>query len=123
MRYRTNLAQYRILLLLAAMDTGPKSCIELAELCGMHKSGIPAYLTHMCARIADYGPYQRGRRTPLYDMSPGRDRPEPRGLSVAEHARLFRKRLLDDPGAHMAYNAKRRARRIKPKRDDCNFLF
>lgn len=89
--FQKPLAQYRILLILAELDTGAKSTVELAEALCIQRSGVPIYLKHMGARVAEWR-RTTGNLVPVYDMRPLPDVPRP---SKEEQTRAARRRKWD----------------------------
>lgn len=110
--FSSYLAQYRILLLLAAMSEGPpKSARELAEAVDMDKSGVPAYLAHMGARVADWHKPEVGNLVPLYDMQPLPSVKRPKPLTAHQRKAGQWQRIKADPVRHERVKALQRLRR------------
>lgn len=108
--FASYLAQYRILLILAELDEGPKSSAELAAALHMDKSGVPAYLKHMGARVAAWRRPGTGNLVPLYDMRPGKGVRRPKAQTPTQRKREQWRRIKEDPARHARVKALQRIR-------------
>ena len=78
--------------LIAAMQDGPHTVYELAEITGLHKNTVRAYVlsihAEQAAHIAEWSEDARGYRTiPAYILSPGKDVKRPKMDEVARRAK------------------------------------
>lgn len=111
MTFNSYLAQYRVLLILAELDEGPKSAAQLADALHMDRSGVTPYLNHMGARIADYDRPATGNLVPLYDMKPLPNVKRPRVQTATERKREQWRRVKADPTRHTRVKALQRIRK------------
>jgi len=104
--YASNRAQYKILLLLDALQYEPLSVAELADELPMCRASIKMYLAHVGAHVAQYlrTPYNY---VPRYSMS-GKRAYKPKAMSNAERKRLEWQKIRNDPALHEARKEYRR---------------
>lgn len=103
--------------LLAALATGPMTSARLAVKLHRCHAGVAEYLVHLMdspkrVYIKDYAPAMgRGRRAAIYALGNRRNAAETRQTRAESH----RSRIRNNPDAHLAYLARRRARRSERK--------
>lgn len=113
MTFTTDLAQYRILLILAELDEGPpKSARELADAVHMDRTAVAPYLKHIGARLAELRRLG-GNFVPAYDMKPLPPVRRPRKLSETVRKRQYWKQVKADPVRHTRVKALQRIRKKK----------
>lgn len=111
MKFTTHLAQYKILLILAALDERPKSARELADELHIDRSLVPQYLKHMGARVAAWVRPGTGNLVPYYDMKRCQPAQRPAPLTETQRKRARWKRIKADPVRHARVKALQRANR------------
>lgn len=110
MTFLSDRAQYRILLLLVAMDGAVKSSDELAAEVGATQSGMSLYLRHIGARVAKWEQRGKGRLTPLYDLLPLPSVRKPHHMTATESRSRYWRSIKADPVWHEQHKFKQRVR-------------
>lgn len=112
MTFVTNVAQYKIMLLLAELDEGKKSLNELAAAIPMTREAVWNYLAHIGVRVAGWHIPGDGNFVPLYDRKPLPDVPRPpRTESETERKRRVWREIKRDPERITRVRAVQRAAR------------